>query len=245
MGKVILITHGDVEWNQKIATYCLRQGEQVILHFQCGDQEKNFKQSLSSAETGLFRGVVDNDLTSESINRWVEMAVGEAGGVDVLIHGNEMIDEVGLFDEDPLLAGESITEHMGRVFRISRAVVSHMVRRKSGQVIFPLIYDALAYADYPTSPMLNHGKISLMKCMSRELCAFKIGVNAMTFGYYNDGFDPQTKRNKRKTLDIFGLKAPLLEWDEMIPALQFLIEPPVKNVGGQNIHIGIGIETTL
>jgi hypothetical protein len=103
----------------------------------------------------------------------------------------------------------------------------------------------LHYADYPSSPILNHGKISLMKSMSRECCAFKLAVNAMTFGYYDDQYNAEQKKKKRKTLEIFGLKPPLLSLEEMIPALQFFIDPPVKNIGGQNYHISTGIETVL
>jgi 3-oxoacyl-[acyl-carrier protein] reductase len=245
MQKVIVLTHGDVPWNQAIAKNCLERGHHLILHFQREEEENVFTQSLSPEMRDRFRGVIDPDMTSDSVRSWVEEQVAEAGRLDVLIHGNEMVDEPALFDANPVTAGESIATHMGRVFRVSREVVSYMVKRKSGQIVFPLLYDALVYAGYPSSPMLNHGKISLMKCLSRELCAFKIGVNAMTFGYYNDRFDRETKKSKRKTLEIFGLKAPLLEWDEMVPALQFLIEPPVKNMGGQNIHISTGIETTL
>ena len=82
--------------------------------------------------------------------------------------------------------------------------------------------------DMHSSPILNHGKISMMKCLSRELTVFKLSVNVMTFGYYNQNFDNQEKREMRKALEIYGLKPQLHELSQLVPALDILINPPTS-----------------
>lgn len=241
----MLITSGDQEFNQLMATYLLEQGHQVIVCFQNKEASDSYFSSIRSDLQVTYYSIVISDSNKD----WIECVQNEIEntmqGLDVLIHGNEMMDEDLLFEQNMLEFGEYMSLQFKRIYLFSKMAAQFMMRPKSGKIIFPLIYDSLYYAGYSSSPVLNQGKISMMKCLSRELAAFKINVNAMTFGYYDKDFDPSEKKETKKTVEIFSLKPMLIELKEMIPALEMLINPPVQNIGGENFHIGAGIETNL
>ncbi|PWK07433.1 SDR family NAD(P)-dependent oxidoreductase [Tumebacillus permanentifrigoris] len=245
MSKAIFLTNGDQTFNRLIANHLLGQGHRVTVLFQEATAAESYLQETAEEQRERLHVLVEHAYTLDTVTAVLAEAGTRMEGLDVLIHGNEMLNEEDLFEQDPLNFGEMISETFRRIYLFNRVAVSTMMRRKSGSIIFPMFFDVLHYAGYPSSPVLNQGKISFMKCLSKELTAFKLAVNAMTFGYYDENFDSPTKKGIKEAVEIFGLKPTLLSWQEMIPALDFLVNPPVKNLGGQNIHISAGNETIL
>lgn len=247
MKQNILITNSEHLFNQMIGEYYLSREYKVIFCFEEGSEKKKYEDRLIqlgiSSEQYMLINIKAEDLNS--LEKSVEDIYDRLGSIDVLIHGNEMLDEVKLFKNDPIELNISIDKYFEKIYMLNRIITAKMIKTKKGKVVFPLIFDGLDYAGYSTSPILNNGKISLMKCMSHELSAFKLNINAMTFGYFDDKFDSATKKSLKKKLEIFALKPRLLPLEEYIPALNILIDPEVETIGGQNIHIGLGIETLL
>jgi len=239
------MTSGDQEFNQLIATYLLEQGHRVTVCFQNKDLSDDYFSSIRSDLQAKYYSIVISNINGD----WIEYVRNEIektmNGLDILIHGNEMVDEDFLFEQNMLGFGEYISSQFNRMYLFNKMAAQFMMRPKSGKIIFPLIYDPLYYADYPSSPIFNQGKLSMMKCLSHELSAFKINVNAMTFGYHEKDSDLSKKKETKQMVEIFSLKPTLVELKEMIPALEILINPPVQNIGGENFHIGAGIETSL
>ena len=120
-----------------------------------------------------------------------------------------------------------------------------MIMKKHGLILYPMFYDALSFAGYPVSPVIDHAKLSMMKCLARELNAFKVRTNAITFGYYDDDFDKEKSKKIRKDVEIFALKPRLHKIQEYISAIDIFIGESGELISGQNIHIGAGIETYL
>lgn len=245
MNKAIFITNGEHAFNQSIAYRELANGHRVGIHFTTQEQAEAYRNSLeadAADNVHLFYGVPKDEAEAASI---IEDVVAKLGGLNVLIHGNEMLDEVKLFEQTQDELGSMIPSLFQSIFLWNRSAIGYMLKQKSGKVIFPIIYDTLYYDQYPSSPILNHGKISLMKCLSRECSAFRIDVNVLTFGYHDAGFDKVEKKEKQRSLEIYGLKPVLKSLDEMLEVLEFIIGAPNSLIGGQNIEIGVGIETNL
>jgi len=244
MNERILVTNGDCAFNQQLSTYLLEKGFVVTLLFQDRSVAESYQSTLEEAWRTRFQWMAGVELVQEA-EEVVGQTVAGMGGLDVLINGDEGMDEMILFEQNPMELGERIADRFRIMFRLNQAVAAHMIKRKSGRILFPIVYDALSYAGYPASPILNQGKISLMKCLSRELSAFKITVNSVTFGYYRDGFPTDVIRNRRKMLQIYGLKVPVPSFREMFAVMEMLIRSPAGLIGGQNLHVGVGIETVL
>lgn len=244
MSKAIFISNGDQDFNQLISTFLLEKGYRVALLFSDPEQERRYKHSLKR-EWDNINCFVYSNIHEGNVHQIMTQVKEELGGLDVLIHGNEMFDEADLLAKDPVGFGEVITEQFRRIFLLNQAGTSMMIKKKSGHVLFPILYDALYYAGYPSSPIMNHGKISMMKCMSRELAPFKVAANVVTLGYYNRELGTSMRRKMKKSLEIFALKPRLPNLFDMLLYLEMILNNPVDLFGGQNIHVGLGIETRV
>ncbi|WP_139491983.1 SDR family NAD(P)-dependent oxidoreductase [Brevibacillus dissolubilis] len=245
MSKAIFITWGDHEFNQMIASHLLTKDHRVTLQFEDQTAAEAYQQTLAPEHAERFSYIVDTEFSENSVNESLQQAKAQMDGLDVLIHGNEMINDEEFFERDPQGFGLFVEEQFRKMYLFTRFASGDMMKRKSGAIIFPVIYDALVYAGYPSSPVLTQGKISMMKSLSRELVAFKIMTNVLTLGYYDEEFDRETKKAKRSTLEIFGLKVPLYTVEQMIPAIDMFVTPVIGNISGQNFHVSAGIETQL
>ncbi|BFT74195.1 SDR family NAD(P)-dependent oxidoreductase [Paenibacillus sp. P36] len=245
MNKSIFITNGQQAFNQMIATRMLSIGHRVVLHIEGSEQGIAYARSLESDAAQRLHIVNGMPAEEAEYAAMMEEAVSVMGELDVMIHGNEMLDEESMFEEGPDEFGEQIPALFERIFLWNKSAVSHMIKRKSGKIVFPIIYDTLYYDEYPSSPIMNHGKISMMKCLSRECSAFRIDVNVMTFGYHDADFEKSEKKEKQRKLEIYGLKPVMKPMSEMLAMLDFIIHAPNSLIGGQNFEIGIGVETNL
>ncbi|MBE5102255.1 SDR family NAD(P)-dependent oxidoreductase [Bacillus aryabhattai] len=243
----MLITNCQHSFNQLIGEFYLSRNYNVIFHFDNERSKQAYENDLFNSDSSpeKYMLINNNDIDFNSLEKDIDVITDYFGPIDILIHGNEMLDETKYFLEDPIGLEQKIENLFERIYLFNRVVTSRMVKAKKGKVIFPLIFDVLYFAGYPSSPILNNGKISLMKCMSHELSAFKVNVNAITLGYFDNDFDLATKKELKKKLEIFALKPRLMPLQELIPALNMLVEPPVTTIGGENIHIGAGIETVI
>ncbi|MDO6657357.1 SDR family NAD(P)-dependent oxidoreductase [Anaerobacillus sp. 1_MG-2023] len=237
--KYVLITNGEEKVNQLIASHFENRGYECLLLF----YDKKVYEHYALLNPDHKAIYIDN--VEERILREKLLDALEGNPIDSLIHGNEMLDEEVIFDQDPLKLNQIIVDTLNQIYVVNKVVIGQMVKPKKGKVIFPLFYDPLYYAGYSSSPILNQAKLSLMKCMSRELGAFKLNVNAMTFGYYNNEFEKVEKKSMKNKVEIFSLKPKLPTLEEYIPALGILIDGPSELMGGENVHVGAGIETGI
>ncbi|MEJ3741459.1 SDR family NAD(P)-dependent oxidoreductase [Bacillus tropicus] len=242
MIKKFLITNGDIHFNQLLSNHLLKKGHSVAMVFSNQETSECYQKSIQV--NGEFYPLICNEFTEETVNFLFEEVKGKLDGLDILIHGNEEIDESQFFAEAPILFGEVISEHLRRIFLFNQCAVSYMMIKKRGQIIYPLIFDTLAYVGYPTSPILNHAKISMMKCLAKEISAFKLKINALTLGYSDNEFSRLEKKEKQKSLEIFGLKPKIQKMNELIKGIDVLVLDDTF-ISGQNIHITPGIETTI
>jgi 3-oxoacyl-[acyl-carrier protein] reductase len=243
--KRILMTHGHVPLNQRLTRHLLEQGHSLAVLFETPGARDEGEARLKEHAGGRLKCFVQSSLAPEAITAQVEECMRKLGGLDALVHGYEMIDEARLLTEDPLYFQGLITQALQNIFSFTRASVSHLIRAKGGSIVFPMLCDSLHYDGYPVSPVLDHAKLSMMKCLSRELMAFGIQVNALTLGYHDPGFTSDEKRATRERLAVYGQKPRLAAIEELLPVLDFLVAPPTAHIGGQNIHVGLGIDTTV
>ncbi|BAB05562.1 SDR family NAD(P)-dependent oxidoreductase [Halalkalibacterium halodurans] len=235
----ILVSNGEEHVNQTIASFFHQRGDRPILLFT--EKEKHLEYVAGHPEQ---EAVLCTTYEEETLAAMVKEAFEEEA-IDVLVHGNEMVNEAELLERDPSSLNEVVQKALYHLFLLNKVVVRDMVKRKQGKIIFPLFYDPLYYAGYASSPILNQAKLSLMKCMSRELGAFKINVNSITFGYYNDQFTREEKKATKSQVEIFCLKPKLPEIEEYVHSIGLLVDPSASLIGGENLHVGAGIETGI
>lgn len=245
MSKTAFITHGDQRFNQLISSHLMQKGYKVHLHFTNQIIADEYFHSLKDEWKRSFTSIIACLDSSQAIRTELEQSAAKMGGLELFIHGNEGMDDEKIYEFETNDFGRLMTKQFRQMFLWNQHVGTLMAKQTSGQIIFPLISDTLYYLNYPSSPILNHGKISMMKCLAKELAPFDICVNALTLGYYDQVNDKETRKKLKKSLDIYALKPDFPKLEQMIPSLDILLRHTEYMISGQNIHIGAGVETSI
>jgi 3-oxoacyl-[acyl-carrier protein] reductase len=239
------ITHGDQKINQFICNELLDRSYQVCLQFEHQQNADEYTDSMQERWKPQYVPVVNGIDDSQTIRVVLEQSVQKMGGLHLFVHGNEWINEEHAYEKNAEELGNYMTAQFQKLFLWNHHVGIHMAKQREGQLIFPLLNDTLYYLGYPSSPILNHGKISMMKCLARELAPFEVRVNAITFGYYDYLDEREARKKLKKQLEIYALKPPLPKLEQMIGALHLLLQRTEFMISGQNLHIGAGTETSI
>ena len=116
--------------------------------FEDEEEASSYYETVNQNLRNLYLGVPICQMNEEYLQQILADITEETGALDVLIHGNEMVNEEELLLQDANLLDQYMTEHFRRIYLLNKTVSSMMIKKKSGSIIFPIIYDALYYAGY-------------------------------------------------------------------------------------------------
>jgi 3-oxoacyl-[acyl-carrier protein] reductase len=245
MNKGVFVTNGNHPLQQLVVEYLLEKDFRVSMPFASQREADHYRASLSTHETESFYPVIGGQASVAEVQVLMDKAIEVMGGLHVLIHGIHAFDEDKEYGLDPVGCGTVVEELLRQAFLFSRIGGTYMARKMEGRILFPLLSDSLYYESYPVSPMINHGKMVMMKTLAKEMATFRVATNALTFGYYSDQESGLSGKELRKKLGIYALKPHVPQLDEMVPMLDILLGAPTNLISGQNLHIGAGLDTLM
>ncbi|QHW32320.1 SDR family oxidoreductase [Paenibacillus rhizovicinus] len=246
MNKAVLITPSGKPFEREVLNGLLERGCSVALPVADAEEANGYMEGLSESNRSRFIPLIGASDDEAGIVETVGRAIRHMGGLDMLIHGAAIVDEDACYDADPAAFGRQTSAALRSRMLYSRAAAAHMARDKKGHIAFLLLADSLYYADYPSSPVLNHGTIAMMKTLAKELSPFRIAVNAVTCGCYADPEERTDRKALKQKLEIHALKPYLPQPQELVAAsLDWLLHVPERLVSGQNMHIGAGMDTFI
>ena len=126
------------------------------------------------------------------------------------------------------------------IFLIIQRLSLSMVRKKCGNIVFLNKYDAMRFNGVSNTPIYNNFSISFMKSLNRELSSFKVSVNVVTLGtgfFFDD--------NNKELSKLFSLKRRRYEVSNISKLLECLYSLQDAVLGGQNIELSPGTETSI
>ncbi|MFH1725299.1 MAG: 3-oxoacyl-ACP reductase family protein [Elusimicrobiota bacterium] len=135
--KVVLVTGASRGIGAAIARAVARQGAVVVVNY-VRNKDKA-EEVLDQIKSDGGRGIaVQADVRDrEAVDRMVEAAVGEFGGIDVLVNNANIAFPIKPFVEFSWEELEAkLTGEMKALFYPAQAVLRDMTRRKSGKLIF-------------------------------------------------------------------------------------------------------------
>lgn len=239
----IVMTGCDSHLSQQMIHQLIQTGHVVCAHFESSQQANTLRGVIGEeAWASNIYPLISEAPSTTAITTWIRELRDRYGHIDAVIHGPQGTDEPGAWEEGNGL-GKTIARDFTTLFRFSRSLVNQMIKQKRGSIIYVLMYDPLYHAGFPTTPIRDHGKLAMMKCIAREASAFNISCNAITFGYY-DCATGETEVPLREQLKIYGLKPQLRPFKELTGSLEILLDASRYHISGHNLCITQGIEVT-
>jgi 3-oxoacyl-[acyl-carrier protein] reductase len=166
----------------------------------------------------------------------VSKTISSLGKLDILVSNAgiqrpQPITEMSVEDWDRMMA-----VHLRGAFLVSREAAKHMIRRRSGRMIFTC--SQLGYIGrerYSAYSAAKAGLIVFMRSLARELAPHGILVNGVSPGLVDTGFDPlpdEVKLAHAAGLPLKRLGTP----QDMTSGYVFLASDEASYYCGQVLH---------
>jgi SDR family mycofactocin-dependent oxidoreductase len=266
-GKVVLVTGGARGQGRSHAVEFAKEGADIVVT-DIAKQVDTVPYGMSSesdlAETvkrveeldQRCLSVVADARDTAATNRAVEAAIAEFGKIDILLANHGLLSLSPVADMPDEMWDDVIDSDLTGVFKSIRAVLPHMLARKSGRIIA-----TASMAGRTGLPTVAHycaakwGVIGLIKSVAREVAAEGITVNCICptnldsdmihnpafYALFAPGIENPTR--EQVTPGFTSLNAIPIPWIEAIDisnAMMFLASPEARYITGEALHVSAG-----
>jgi (+)-trans-carveol dehydrogenase len=193
-GKVAFITGAARGQGREHAVAMAREGADIIATDICGNiegvpydlgtwEELEETARLVEAEDRRCVPIRADARSTEQITTAADEGAAALGGIDIAVinHGIVMFASWDTMDDESF--GTMIDTNLVAVWRASRAVIPHMIKRGGGSLSITASSAAkVAFYGIPSYVVAKHGVLGLMKVLAVELGPHWIRVNALCPG---------------------------------------------------------------
>ena len=151
----------------------------------------------------------------------VMKAFEDFGGIDLVVHGIEGLDEFAQWEEDSIGLAEAISKLFESVHQLNRVALKRFNGQRHGQLLF-----LLRHGGRVASPIMNAGKLALMGAIAEE-CRSTIIVQAISLAEGTEMAEPVSRRKAKKPMAV-------TEWFDTLD----VVIAAGRSLHGQNIQIG-------
>ncbi|WP_434748725.1 SDR family oxidoreductase [Paenibacillus amylolyticus] len=242
--KTAFVHHAESASGAAIMRYLLQRDMRVTASFQTAEPAEQVRADLPQSLQERLHTAVAPDIQMKAIDTLMMEQAEQMQGLDFYIHSNHWVDEREELQHKPAEFALQSYSLLNELFMYSRAAGSVMARKQRGQIIVPMLSDTLHYDGFPSSSVYNQGALAFVKSFAKELSPFRVSVNALTFGYFRMERKAGAGRSNRKAFDIYALKPPVPEMEELAQGLGLLLDYG-HGMSGQNTTWGYGIQSIL
>lgn len=240
-GQIALVTGASRGIGQAIAKGLGEAGATVIGTATSQGGADNISAYLAEAGftgKGLMLDVADSD----SISNCLKLVTDEFGTIDILINN------AGITKDSLLMAMKEdqwdaiINTNLSSIFRMSKAVVRGMMKKRSGRIIsISSVVGASGNAGQANYAAAKAGLVGFSKSLAREIGSRNITVNAVAPGLIETDM---TKELGDKQKDALLSQIPLGRLgsaEEIAATVVFLASPSAAYITGETIHVNGGM----
>jgi 3-oxoacyl-[acyl-carrier protein] reductase len=237
-GKKTLVTGASGGIGGAIATALHRQGAVVAIS---GTRREALDQR--AAELGERVHILPCNLSEkQEVEALVPSAEEALGGLDILVN-NAGITRDGLFlrmkDED---WEDVIAVNLTSVFRLCRAAVKGMMRRRYGRIInITSIVGVTGNPGQGNYTASKAGMIGMTKSLAAEVASRTVTVNCVAPGFIASPMTDALNDKQRETILANVPAGRLGSGEDVAGAVVFLASAEAAYVTGQTIHVNGGM----
>ncbi len=238
-GKTALITGASGGLGSAIARSLHAQGATVALHGSRRDALEALAGELKERAHVLVANLTESDAVVEKLIPDAEAAMGQ---VDILIN-NAGITRDGLIlrmkDQD---FWDVINVNLGVAFKLSRACVKGMMKRRFGRIInIASVVGVTGNPGQTNYVASKAGLIGLTKSLAQEVASRGITVNAVAPGFITSAMTEKlTDDQKARILGNIPVGR-MGEGSEVAASVVYLASAEAAYVTGQTLHVNGGM----
>ena len=237
-GKLVLVTGASRGIGQAIALTLGEAGATVIGTATSEVGANNISKILADKNIhgkGMILNVTDND----QILDLLKAITVEFGSVDILINNAGITRDNILVRMKEEEWDEIINTNLSSVYRMSKAVLRGMIKKKSGRIIsITSVVGAMGNAGQSNYAAAKAGIMGFTKSLAREVGVRGITVNTIAPGFIETDMTDNLPEDQKEALASQIPMARLGTVDEIAQAVLFLANS--KYITGQIINIDGG-----
>ena len=135
-----------------------------------------------------------------------------------------------------------INTNLSSVYRMSKAVVRGMMKKRSGRIIsISSVVGASGNAGQTNYAAAKAGLIGFSKSLAREIGSRNITVNAVAPGFIDTDMTRELDENQKQALLSQIPLARLGSAEEIASTVVFLASPGAAYITGETIHVNGGM----
>ncbi len=246
-GKVAIITGGSRGIGRATSLAFAREGAKVAV---VGRNKSNCDEVLAEINKNGGEGLsISADVTNEAdVARMVAQTMDRFGGIDILVNnaGGAIPEKIGPFAQsDKETWVRNIDLNLFAVLYCTRAVINHMLERKSGKIINVSSVGGVAgnkyMADYSAA---KGGVIAFTKVLAKEVGPEGVNVVCVSPGHTTTERTLRMPEDlRRKAIEDIHLKR-AGQVEEIASVILFLASDGASYVHGANVCVDGGMSLT-
>jgi len=200
---------------------------------------KQFTENRINGQ-GMVLNVTNNDHISELMKNINE----KYGSVDILINNAGITHDNILIRMKQDEWNEIIDTNLTSVFKMSKAVLRGMIKKKSGRIIsITSVVGAIGNSGQANYAAAKAGIMGFTKSLAREVGSRDITVNAVAPGFIQTDMTDALSVEQKKALSSQIPMARLGTADEIAETVLFLASDGGSYITAQTLHVNGGMYT--
>jgi len=242
-GKLVLVTGASRGIGQAIAWTLGEAGATVIGTATSEVGANNISKILADKNIhgkGMILNVTDNNQISD----FLKAVTDEFGSVDILINNAGITRDNILVRMKEEEWDEIINTNLSSVYRMSKAVLRGMIKKKSGRIIsITSVVGAMGNAGQSNYAAAKAGIMGFTKSLAREVGVRGITVNTIAPGFIETDMTDSLPEDQKAALASQIPMARLGTVDEIAQAVLFLAGDSGSYITAQTLHVNGGMYT--
>ena len=242
-GKLVLVTGASRGIGQAIALTLGEAGATVIGTATSEVGANNISKILADKNIhgkGMILNVTDND----QILDLLKAVTVEFGSVDILINNAGITRDNILIRMKEEEWDEIINTNLSSVYRMSKAVLRGMIKKKSGRIIsITSVVGAMGNAGQSNYAAAKAGIMGFTKSLAREVGVRGITVNAVAPGFIQTDMTDALPEDQKDELAAQIPMGRLGTANEVAQAVLFLASDSGAYITAQTLHVNGGMYT--